>query len=529
MSTKQWKSGAGCAAALMMAGMAAGQAPYWDTTGHLTDRPAIATAPDGKLYLIARGTEHQGDGVSCFATTLVRKYDPLTGAMSSAAPLPQMLCATAAITAPDGRIYTVGGRSGMGPHPPAANTVFSFDAAANAWTALPPMNVKRSSPAVAIGADGRLWAFGGLDDYNQPIPSIESMDPLSVGKTWTVFGPASLPAGMSGWRAVTNNQGAIYLADGAGHQYRFDPAAPPYLTAVTPTPALPVGKPFAMTLGPDDFVHYIHGPGFQSYRLWSSSLNAAQQDTLFDGEFGRVQAEPAEGAVYAAGNMLQFFGPLKANVGPGKLRWRFENNAATAPCNPGAPLQATAGYGPGRVGQAASFNGGQEIRYAASPCFNVGGGSFTIDFWISPGAVNGTQSVIDHRDAATKGYHVALYRSGNKTHILLQMNAAGWGGHKNYGSAPVEVRSNEWTHVAFTVSRPGMGPLEGKVWINGALASVFTPVAGSLNNTGAFRIGSHSSGGAGFNGRLDDLQITPYAMTWHQVRQVFLAGREGKN
>lgn len=515
---------AGCA--ILFLAWPAYPQPQWDFVG--ANKPttlpllpaSVATPSDGQLYLIGAGSDHTGGTANCLASTSVARYYPLTDTYdtSGVAQLPTLnrRCDASAITGPDGRIYVIGGREGMGPHPIPVNTVLMYDTKMNSWTVLPgTMTAARSKPAVAVGSDHRIYVFGGVDQFGNLVNSAERMDVLGA-QTWSAITPFSLPAG-DGWRAATDHSGRIHLFSLAG-QYLFD-SQTFSLAPLFPSPAISSAAGFSVLGAQDGNIHHI-GP-IDHHSKFALSLNAYAGPFTLPSSALKLETELAEGSIFAAGNDLIYFNPVKANVGPNKIRWRFDNSNVTVPCNPGAAV-ATNTFTPGRVNAAASFNGTQLIKYNSSTCFNVSSGSFSIDFWIRPQPMVGLSSVIDHRDPAGRGYHVAL--SNGK--IVMQINLGG--PHFNYTS-PGPLPFNQWTHVAVTVFRPTSGAPKGFIWFNGAFQRDFIPALGNLNNTGAFLIGAHSqTTGARFKGDLDDLQIHPLALTWHQVRAVFLAGREGK-
>src|SRR5438552_4032262 len=76
---------------------------------------------------------------------------------TTVAPMPTGRIALAAATAPNGRIYAMGGaRFPIN----SLKTVEAYDPFTNAWTTVAPMPTGRSGLAAATGVDGRIYAIG---------------------------------------------------------------------------------------------------------------------------------------------------------------------------------------------------------------------------------------------------------------------------------------------------------------------------------------------------------------------------------
>lgn len=98
------------------------------------------------------------------------------------------------------------------------------------------------------------------------------------------------------------------------------------------------------------------------------------------------------------------------------------------------------------------------------------------------------------------------------------------GAYANYVSS-IDIKPNQWTHVAITVKRQPDG---GRIWVNGVQAAAFTPLSGSLTSGANLNIGGHNFSKAFFKGQLDELTVYDRALTWTEVRSVFLARAQGK-
>jgi hypothetical protein len=76
----------------------------------------------------------------------------------------------AAVVAPDGRIYALGGRGESGP----LASVEAYDPVTGTWSPLAPIAVARQALAAVVGRDGRIYAVGGRGDDGHLLTTFES-------------------------------------------------------------------------------------------------------------------------------------------------------------------------------------------------------------------------------------------------------------------------------------------------------------------------------------------------------------------
>src|SRR5437899_12959302 len=102
---------------------------------------AATTGREGRIYVIggfANGNEQLSNAEA---------YDPETDTWSSLAPLPAPRAGKlAAVTAPDGRIYAIGGITGV----TTGATVDVYDPCSDAWTAVASMPTPRPFPDAVL-------------------------------------------------------------------------------------------------------------------------------------------------------------------------------------------------------------------------------------------------------------------------------------------------------------------------------------------------------------------------------------------
>jgi hypothetical protein len=194
---------------------------------------ATATGPDGLIYLfggIQPGYMYWNaaqcitliDGAAPAGPVLA--FDPATNAWSQPASLPTPREMLGAVTAPDGRIVTIGGAtwdsaSGV---PVASNAVEAYDTSTKSWTTLTSMPTARFGLGAVLGGDGLIYAIGGCPLYvgnrsevpeyycENPLVTVEVFDP--VAGSWSTG--TALPAPLFALAAAPGSDGRIYAIGG---------------------------------------------------------------------------------------------------------------------------------------------------------------------------------------------------------------------------------------------------------------------------------------------------------------------------
>lgn len=165
-------------------------------------RPAVV-AVDGRIVVIG-GRRDEVD------TPLISAYDPRTGRWSDlgSTPFPARHLAAAEL---DGRIIVAGGFQAT-PHAAQKgvflDAVYAVDPVSGACSPLAPLPEARTAHAL-IAADGRLFAIGGLDKDKALITVADVYDP--VANRWT-RGP-QLASGRA-MAVAARHGGAIHLISG---------------------------------------------------------------------------------------------------------------------------------------------------------------------------------------------------------------------------------------------------------------------------------------------------------------------------
>ena len=113
-----------------------------------------------------------------------------------------------------GRIYVIGGHGTAG----YLNTVEVYDPArpANGWTALPAsarLQTGRAAHGAVTAPDGRIWAIGGEGSGGTHLDSVEIYDPCNPALGW-IPGPSITGPNSNNDSASLGADGNIYVAGG---------------------------------------------------------------------------------------------------------------------------------------------------------------------------------------------------------------------------------------------------------------------------------------------------------------------------
>jgi N-acetylneuraminic acid mutarotase len=173
----------------------------------------VTVGRDGRIYVLGGADENLNAGPNNAAEA----YDPRTRTWHELPAFPEPgLYRAAATTGLDGRIYLLGGVVTTGV---VNTTVQAYDPSTNQWTVVAPMHTPRAALGAVTAPDGRIYAIGGnatsVPDYqNAPMAvlrSVEIYDPKT--DTWS-WGP-SLDVARWGLSAVLGPANTIYAIGGS--------------------------------------------------------------------------------------------------------------------------------------------------------------------------------------------------------------------------------------------------------------------------------------------------------------------------
>jgi protein kinase-like protein/Kelch motif protein len=174
---------------------------------------AIVTAPDGRIFVIG------GLGATPMILDTAEVYWPNMNVWSQISPLRTARRGAAGAVGGDGRIYVMGGRLGPG-GAETTNLVEAYDPLKDIWTDVLPMPTPRAWLAAATAPDGRIYAIGG---HNPNLPGypggqergylriVEIFDPTAG--TWNQGPLLRTPRASHG--AATMPDGRICVVGGA--------------------------------------------------------------------------------------------------------------------------------------------------------------------------------------------------------------------------------------------------------------------------------------------------------------------------
>jgi hypothetical protein len=164
---------------------------------------ALANGSDGRVYVMGGQTLSKVINATVYSSTGGAPW-------LQRASLPGRRTDLAAVGTPDGRIFAIGGAVyASGAYSPTV-TVQIYNIASNTWTSGPPLPAPRSELAAALGADGRIYAFGGYSAG--PRREAFSLDPNNLAAGWTTLPPMPAPHELPS--AVTGPDGTMYVIGG---------------------------------------------------------------------------------------------------------------------------------------------------------------------------------------------------------------------------------------------------------------------------------------------------------------------------
>jgi hypothetical protein len=123
--------------------------------------------PDGRLVVVGG---HNAPQTVFFAT--VEAYDTVANAWATLPPMNHARSDLAAVTAPDGRVYAIGGFTNTG----GQSFVEAYRGGAG-WLDLPPTTSPRDAGAATIGPDGRIYVIAGRDLAGNAGSAVEAYGP----------------------------------------------------------------------------------------------------------------------------------------------------------------------------------------------------------------------------------------------------------------------------------------------------------------------------------------------------------------
>ena len=299
--------GLGCAGTVVDGGCLRGS---WKK---LADMPtpraflALVAVPDGRLF--ALGGTSQATG----ALATVEVYSPALDSWTTVKPMAAARSSFGAALGRDGRIYVMGGPYGDGSTTSsgASTLVEAYDLASDTWSPAPSLKSARSDSAAVAGGDGRLYAIGGVSGLYGTLGSWEALQPGDGSWAQSNF---TMTTPRSSHALAVAPDGRIFALGGIdknGDKLMavewFTPEASGWMTAA------PMTKPrawLAATTGADGKIYAIGGNGFNAGGVSSLTTVEAYSPTenrwetvapLPTGRFALAAATDKDGKIYAIG------------------------------------------------------------------------------------------------------------------------------------------------------------------------------------------------------------------------------------
>jgi hypothetical protein len=150
------------------------QTNSWTTLAPLSGaRYFLTAASDGGDRVFAFGGLTAVNGAA--VTTTVFRYTVSTDSWSPAAPMLMATSGAAAVLAPDGKIYVLGGSNGYS----ISNAVQVYDPVANTWSMGTPLPEGFAYGGAGLDALGRIVVVGGQNALNNDTTSVWVSNPIS--------------------------------------------------------------------------------------------------------------------------------------------------------------------------------------------------------------------------------------------------------------------------------------------------------------------------------------------------------------
>ncbi|MBI3852594.1 MAG: immunoglobulin domain-containing protein [Verrucomicrobia bacterium] len=205
--------------------------------------------------------------------------------------------------------------------------------------------------------------------------------------------------------------------------------------------------------------------------------------------------------------------------------WQAESNALDNADGNDGMLQNGATFAAGKVGQAFSFDGVDDVVIVPdAPNLRFGPTSpMTVDMWAFRTSTNAAQHLIGKRSGCTSSSTEGTFQ------LVFDGAGAGLAFGPPGGSCACSGQSlplNTWTHLAGTFDGTTL-----RLFINGQLAAT-TPGSLGPANTAPLKIADSGTCGAdygaAFGGLIDEVSIYNRALSTNEVQAIYNAGVAGK-
>lgn len=167
-------------------------------------------------------------------------------------------------------------------------------------------------------------------------------------------------------------------------------------------------------------------------------------------------------------------------------------------------------------GFSAVFDGDEYIEFAsASPAF--AGTTFSVAMWVKPEAV-GIGTLLANKPGGDDTDGFALLFTNNADLLNVTGNGST---HATAGTGTGLLLKNAWQHVAYTIDVTNAAAPTCRIYLDGVDRTDADTILSDFGRGAPWRLGMLTDGGAGLDGRLDDLRIYDEVLSEETVQ--FLA------
>jgi hypothetical protein len=354
------------------------------------------------------------------------------------------------------------------------------------------LNIGYRSPAAPYG--GSISTFNGLIDelaiYDQALSAPDIQAIYSAGTSGKCIGPippyiASEPTNQT----LTAGDNAVFsvIAGGAG------PLS--YQWSINGTNLLGATKATLL-------VYNVQPANAGNYAVAITNL------------YGATNSDPAVLTVTPA--------PACTNPPPSLISWwRGDQIPNDSVGGNDLTLYNGAGFAPGFVGHAFSFNGtNQYAQTANTPSLNPTAG-LTIEGWVYATALPGASMDIVSKDDESLNRQYLLAMATSSQGPVLRAGVGAQTGFVVVNGTNV-VQTNAWNHVAMTYDGSML-----RLYVNGNADATAAPTGAVRTTTQPLRIGRGASA-LYFNGYVDEVSLYGRGLSSAEIQAVYNSGAGGK-
>lgn len=214
--------------------------------------------------------------------------------------------------------------------------------------------------------------------------------------------------------------------------------------------------------------------------------------------------------------------------------WGGDGNANDIAGTNNGTLHNGAGFAVGKVGQSFTFDGSNsnfvEIPDSASNSIT---GEITLEGWIKPDNISGTQTILSKYDSANSQLSYFLGLQGDEVELIVYGSGNG-SLRRILNTTSSNISPTTFTHIAGTFN-PNTQAI--KIFVNGIEATavidpISTNVPAIFDSLTPVRIGAVFATASNnillFNGLIDEASLYNRALTQDEIASIFNAGIAGK-